>query len=345
MANDIALEEDLYSWLTEDLGWTPQEAYQEISADTSDEREPEPPVKPKSSPDEKLGAVLLANEAMKAEEASLESRWREAGRQGITRDQAKFINQDQKFGQVMPTSKGFMYVGKPVTPPAGWTSPQAQAYDRGVAGGLISKPSVSAGSDSYMRTPEYQTFAAQQGYRQDIERGVPATEALQKWIPMGLLRGLSAGAQTSISRPVTATQPRVMNVSGVGYEIDPVTRTWTQKTTPKPAEPSRLVTQEIGKSLDRENRLRDDLLTTPDVDQRLILVNEIAKEQARRKKLQSQEPSGPSAQEPAAPKPAAVTAPTATPTEKPVREVIRRTKDGRAAVFDADTKQFIRYAN
>lgn len=146
---------DYDEWLAELYGVDTEEEDPEY-------REPEPPV---DQGDKKMQAALIANEAMKAEEADLERQWRTGAGSGVLLKPAPMAPQQGKYGQVMPTSRGFMYMANPITPPEGWVSPQQQALDRGLASGLISKPTPQPSAAELMQNPELDAFQAQERYR------------------------------------------------------------------------------------------------------------------------------------------------------------------------------------
>lgn len=126
------------------------------------------------SPEEKMSAAMLANEAMKQEEANAEKLWNLQGRPVVTPEMAAgFRNEPTQYGQVMPTSRGFMYVGAP--PPA--DEPNA-GYDRMKAAGMIQPPSRRLTPNDIAWTPAYDQFSAQQDIKAAVARGVPLVEAL-----------------------------------------------------------------------------------------------------------------------------------------------------------------------
>jgi hypothetical protein len=150
---------DYDEWLAELYGESTED---EAPAADPEDRESEQPV---VSPEQKMRAAMLANEAMKAEEAQFERDWRTGPGSGVLRKPAPLAPQQGQFGQVMPTSQGFMYVGNPVTPPEGWVSPQQQALDRGLASGLVRKPAPQPSAAELVQNPEYDAFQAQERYR------------------------------------------------------------------------------------------------------------------------------------------------------------------------------------
>ena len=77
--NSTVEDDEMYAWLTEELGWTPQEAYQELTQ-AKEEPDYRAPEGPQEQPDAIRG-TLQANEAMKAEEASLRAAVYKAGSQ------------------------------------------------------------------------------------------------------------------------------------------------------------------------------------------------------------------------------------------------------------------------
>lgn len=205
MADPNFDKEGFYDFLTVELGWTPQEAFEEITtaADEPGAREPDTaPEPPQYDPEpapmnegEKMQTALAATDAMRAEEemlpvnlpsaASIEgdraqALWRAEGRPQVTPEMASgFSVTPEQHGDVVPTSKGFMYVGRPVEAPSGYVSPQEQAYDRGVASGMIRTPEPGLSPTSIYRTPEYETFAAQDRYNTMFQATGDARKAME----------------------------------------------------------------------------------------------------------------------------------------------------------------------
>lgn len=223
--------DDFYIWLTEELGYDPEEAFdiamgpeeepgaREPSVSTATEEEPAP------DPVKQVSSVLLANEAMKREEEGLEKLWNIQGRPQVTPEMARGVNVSPvQYGQVMPTSRGFNYMGT-LAPPTGG------GYDRMLASGMIQKPADPTVGYNPQALAEYQArqpggpnpnvigvqtnipqpaptanemqFQAQQGYLNDLQRGVPKAQAMQKWGPL-MLSG--TGAAQQFAKSATAQQ-------------------------------------------------------------------------------------------------------------------------------------------
>ena len=184
---------DYDEWLAELYGVDTEEEDPEY-------REPEPPV---DQGDKKMQAALIANEAMKAEEADLERQWRTGAGSGVLLKPAPMAPQQGKYGQVMPTSRGFMYMANPITPPEGWVNSRQQAYDRGLASGLISKPTPQPSAAELMQNPDLDAFQAQERYRIMLQATNDPKRAFAAAGP-AILR--IPGMRPTASRGMTANQ-------------------------------------------------------------------------------------------------------------------------------------------
>ena len=81
----------------------------------------------------------------------------------------------QQFFGNAPTGTNVNLAPPQITPPG--VSPQAAGYDRGVASGLIEKPSARLTPTDIAWTPASEQWAAQQDLKAAVERGVPIEQA------------------------------------------------------------------------------------------------------------------------------------------------------------------------
>jgi hypothetical protein len=184
-------------------------------------------------------------------------------------------------------------------------------------------------------------FQAQRGYQRDIAGGMSAVDAMVKWGPT--MFGSTAGSASALARVATAAQPeaeKVMNIGGVGYRI-PAKGQAVRITPEAPAKLPPALATAYGKAIVANEQAIDVANPTfsPTTD---ALRN---RNFYLRGQLQPvSPPAGVVARSGAAAPVAApqTAAPVAAP---PPTTVIRRTKDGRRAIFDASTKKFLRYAD
>jgi hypothetical protein len=172
---------------------------------------------------------------------------------------------------------------------------------------------------------------AMRGYQADIAAGKTPAEALAKWAPMLYTgpKGGNLGQAAGFIRATREVTPRPMNVGGQAWIYDQATRSM-QPLTPSPrgkADPFEMETY--------RSTLRDIQATQKDLDANPAALDADDK----RRKLQYLRSQ---AAEIAARNRAPAAAPTAATGTGGT--VVRRTKDGRRAVFDAQTKRFLRYA-
>lgn len=168
------------------------------------------------------------------------------------------------------------------------------------------------------------------GYQADAKI-MPPGEALAKWAPILFSgpKGGNLGQAASFIRATRAPTPRPMNVGGRAYLYDEATRSM-QPLTPATAGKADPFEMETYRST-----LRDIQATQRDLDANPAALDADDK----RRKLQYLHSQ---AAEIAARNRAPAAAPTAATGTGGT--VVRRTKDGRRAVFDAQTKRFLRYA-
>lgn len=106
--------DDFYTWLTEELGYDPSEAFDIAmgpEAEPGARERPEPaPTQQEPAPDplKQVSSAILANEAMKREEDALENLWRSTGGQPMRPSVVSDLNSLAKHGAIQPTSRGFM---------------------------------------------------------------------------------------------------------------------------------------------------------------------------------------------------------------------------------------------
>lgn len=191
-------------------------------------------------------------------------------------------------------------------------------------------------------------FQAIRGYQRDLAAGKSAADALSRWAPIMFSQPKAgtlgqAAAMVRASRPA---QPKVMNVGGVAYEIGPGRATALTPPAPKilsvggtayefgPGGARQLtpakVTSPRANQFDLQQHaslmrqiqaIEKDLATTP-VEDRGDMIREIRRLQSQAEQIRSRSGSA-----------------------EPKNEVIRLTKTNRRAVFDANTKKFLRYAD
>jgi len=177
-------------------------------------------------------------------------------------------------------------------------------------------------------------FQAQRGYQNDIQIGMAPAEAMAKWVPTLFFGAKNAnlGQAASFIRATRPAVPRPMNVGGSLFTPQPGGSVIpTPGFTPKPqaAKVSTLDAQTHASILKEIQGIEKDLDAEPggkDADENR------SKLQYKRGQLQEIERR----YSPAVPPPVRSTN---------GATVTRKTKDGRRAVFDASTRQFIRYAD
>ena len=84
------------------------------------------------------------------------------------------VTPQQFFGNA-PTGTNVNLAPPQITPPG--VNPQSAAYDRGVAAGIIEKPSARLTPVNASWTPAYEQWAAQQDLKAAVDRGVPMEQA------------------------------------------------------------------------------------------------------------------------------------------------------------------------
>ncbi len=188
-----------------------------------------------------------------------------------------------------------------------------------------------------------QLFQAQRGYQRDIAGGMSAVEAGAKWGPS--LFGATAGSASALARMATAQQPSRKIVRGPGGQL--FEDTGTGALTPLTGAPVPNPETAVKKNLANQGAIKrlegvtpENVFTAPFTPEGDVL------RQANFDRLKAMRP--PSVPPPAGPPPQSAptaAAPTVAAAPRAVPQtVIRMTKDGRRAVFDASTKQFLQYA-
>lgn len=215
------------------------------------------------------------------------------------------------------------------------------------------------------------SFQAARAYRQDLDAGKSQAEALARWghmLPGGLA---GAAAMTRESRP--AFTPQRLPGSEDLYQVGPRGERLFQYRPQKPPvgtgpiAPPELYTdpssgiqfrrvgngwaplpgQSLTKKATPVDQAQIKAATTQWNTAAELLAVEQAKAQPDQKKIASynQTITGASNTLSGISKELPKSAQGATPAEPSVNEVVRLTKDGKKAVFDADTRKFIRYAD
>lgn len=221
----------------------------------------------------------------------------------------------------------------PIASPSGITLPspaQAQAGEamRRTQFAVADMPlaQATAAVESAIR------FQAQRGYQNDIQGGMAPAEAMAKWGPS--LFGSTAGSAAAVSRAAIAARPQSRVLRGPGGQLFRVGQTGQgEAITPpagtKPVAPASAVKQ----ILSNQAAIRRLEGVTPENVADVPFTPEGDVLRSRNAELHRQI---------APPPPAAAPASPATTSG---RTVTRKTKDGRRAVFDAATRQFLRYAD
>ena len=109
----------------------------------------------------------------------------------------------QQFFGNAPTGTNVNLAPPQITPPG--VSPQAAGYDRGVASGLIEKPSARLTPTDIAWTPASEQWAAQQDLKAAVERGVPIEQAGPMYPAAFSGRGMMKPAPTPGTGPLTKT--------------------------------------------------------------------------------------------------------------------------------------------
>lgn len=136
-----------------------------------------------------------------------------------------------KYGARMPTSAGYMYIGTGspnVVPPMGTPEQQAATISRLATPEARPLGPTDIGFDPIAMEAQ-RRFDAAQSMRQDIERGVPRSEAVATWGPLITPTTGRSGYPASAFR---ASAPLVRDVAGILQEYDPATRTVRALTQP-----------------------------------------------------------------------------------------------------------------
>lgn len=321
--------DDFYTWLTEELGYDPQEAF-DIAVGPEEEQgareRPQPAsteAEPAPDPLKQVSSAILANEAMIREEELLENMWKATGGLPMRPSVVSDLNSLAKHGAIQPTSKGFMYMGTPLTPPAQRT-PQ-QAYDSMKSQGLIQPEAMPLRPTDVGWTPYEEQFAAQQRYNDVIKRGGTMQAAIAAAGP-NVLAGVGTGRQ-NLSALLGGGAGGIPTTTGVGNQEFFWTGTsWQRIPKERTYDPSTQVRPYLQRKLASAQTVLDMAIASKDTEN--IATAKAAVDSINRQLAAFGGGMG-------------ISAPTASPT---AREVVRVTKDGRRAVFNADTKQFIRYA-
>lgn len=174
-------------------------------------------------------------------------------------------------------------------------------------------------------------FQAIRGYQKDLESGKSAAEALTKWAPLMFTAPKSTLGQAA--QMIKATRPPAPMIKGAGGQLYQVDQSGNARPiTPPPTKQPRndpFALADYHNILGQIKELQKDLDVTPAKDKPAV--------QAQIKALEDKAASIRSG---------AGTAPAPAPAPAPrgKNEVVRVTKDGRKAIFDSETKKFLRYA-
>jgi hypothetical protein len=179
-------------------------------------------------------------------------------------------------------------------------------------------------------------FQAVRGYQKDLENGKSPSEALSRWAPMMFTAPKSSnlGNAAAMVRATRPPAPMVRSAGGQLFQVPPGGGAATALT-PAPVRPPRtdpfaLKAYEL--KLKQVEKLQGDLEAEAAGPGRAAIQKQIVNLQREAEALRAgAAPTAPAT-------PAAVT-----PAGRG-NEVVRLTKSGRKAVFDAGTKQFLRYA-
>lgn len=186
-------------------------------------------------------------------------------------------------------------------------------------------------------------FQGMRQYQRDLDKGVSATEAFARAAPLifSAPKQSSLGQAANFVRATTpkVAAPRVRDVGGVLYG-ESRDGSWTPLTQPKAVAPKvspfdneeyRSVLQEIRNVNQQIDNLGPGVQSGPDADalrdKLQFLQNSLR--QIRQRAAQGGPAAAMSTRGAAPPRPS---------------EVVRYTKEGRRAVFDSNSRQFIRYA-
>jgi hypothetical protein len=174
-------------------------------------------------------------------------------------------------------------------------------------------------------------FQAMRGYQKDLEDGKSAGESLAKWAPMLFPKSSMGNA----AQMIRASQPRPPALRTAGGRIFQVDGGQATPLTPAPTrEPKadQFALAAFRQKLTEIKRLEDDLDIAEQKD-KPELQNRIARAKREAEGIRTGDSGQADSDLP--PKPKA---------GKGGNEVVRMTKDGRKAVFDSDTRKFLRYA-
>lgn len=173
-------------------------------------------------------------------------------------------------------------------------------------------------------------FQAQRGFQQDLQQGKSASEALAKWAPMLFTNPKQAtlGQAAAMVRATRPAAPMVRSAGGQLFQVPPGGGAATALTPPPVRQPrvDPFALREFDAKQKQIAKLQEDI--------ELLPKEEKPKMQAQIDRLTREAQALKSSASPAVTAPGAGTR----------KEVIRLTKDGRRAVFDASTRTFIRYA-
>lgn len=171
-------------------------------------------------------------------------------------------------------------------------------------------------------------FQAMSGYQRDLASGMDTAEALAKWAPMMFVGPKSSlGQSASFLRAVRPAPVRPTNVGGVAYLFDQKTQSMKPLTPQKPAAPSRFDTMEYQQVLRDMSATQKELDANPTGQEADDNRQKLSYLRSRLQQIRGGTPT---------PTPAAAPA---------AKTVVRKTADGRRAVFDANTRKFLRYAD
>jgi len=255
---------------------------------------------------------------------------------------------------------GYIYMGQNAGPaasrPVGLPSVSAQPwlnqvadYQKDMVGNAMMKearsdPNLATAQKAVQAATQYQ---AQRGYDKDLQNGMPADQAMTKWGPM--LFGQSGAGMSRMASTVRAMRPPPPQLRSVGGRLWNVNPTGTQATplTPetKPKEKTwsfddkadynnanseiKRLDAELNKTPSKDPDLRKEQFANQDMLKHQKFINQLKINELKRKYSED----------------STDTSSARKPSDNSPKEVTRRTKDGRKAVFDASTKEFIRYAD
>lgn len=167
-------------------------------------------------------------------------------------------------------------------------------------------------------------FQGMRGFQRDIQAGVPNAEAFAKWAPTMFIQ--PKGTPGQAASLINATRPRIQQAGGVVYGVNPPSQTAPAGSlTRLPGQDTRPVRSAVSPFDTEEFRSLLGELRKAEADRDALPIGSRGADDATIKALRQQMQDIRQKYEP--------------------KTVTRRTKSGRRAVFDADTKKFIRYAD